>query len=167
MRASDVPVTGVNLARVTQLVNKTNQFNVTGHRRQSSDIEALATRPDGWARAFTLADRFGDHGLIGVLLCAADAPDVWRIDTWVMSCRVLGRGMERFMFERLHDAASAAGVARIVGAYRPTKRNQPVADLFPQLGFELVASDAEEVLYALAVGRGAKPPAHAIELVTA
>jgi FkbH-like protein len=167
MRASDVPVTSDNLARVTQLVNKTNQFNVTARRHQSSEIEAIAGRADAWARAFTLSDRFGDHGLIGVLLCVADAPQSWHIDTWVMSCRVLGRGMERFMFERLHDAARAAGVRRIVGTYKPTKRNQPVAELFPQLGFETVAATGEESAYVFAITERAELPAHTIELVTA
>jgi FkbH-like protein len=164
MRACDVPVSTGNLARVTQLVNKTNQFNLTTRRHQSSEIEALSTRPGGWARAFTLSDRFGDHGLIGLVLCVADSPDTWQIDTWVMSCRVLGRGMERFMFERLLDAARAGGVRRIVGVYRPTKRNGLVAELFPQLGFHLLSSDAEETWYDFRVAEGARPPTHAIEL---
>jgi FkbH-like protein len=167
MRASDVPLTAGNLARVTQLVNKTNQFNLTGRRRQSSEIDAIATRAAGWARAFTLTDRFGDHGLIGVVLCVADASDAWEIDTWVMSCRVLGRGMERFMFDRLLEAARGAGIRRLVGVYRPTTRNEQVAQLFPQLGFVVLASSPEETSYGFDVSEVAPAPAHAIELATA
>ena len=149
MRATDVPVGPANLARVTQLINKTNQFNLTTRRRTEAAVAQIAADDSAWVHAFHLADRFGDHGLIGVLICTAPAPGVWEIDTWLMSCRVLGRRMERFMFERLREAALAAGISRLVGVYRPTAKNAQVADLYPQLGFRPAAADADGQRYDL------------------
>lgn len=166
MRASDVPVGPDTLPRVTQLVNKTNQFNLTTRRHVSAEIQAMADDARGWARAFALSDRFGDHGLVGVLTCVPDGPELWEIETWVMSCRVLGRGMERFMAERMLAAAQTAGVQRIRGVYRPTARNGQVADLFAQLGFAHVSSTEGESRYELVVSAAAEPPEHAIMLAT-
>jgi FkbH-like protein len=149
MRASAVDVTAANIGRVTQLINKTNQFNLTTRRYTDSQVSRLAAAPDGWARAFHLADRFGDYGLIGVLLCAPAGPERWEIDTWLMSCRVLGRRMEHFMFDRLCEAARAAGITSIVGVYRPTAKNPQVADLFTRLGFDLTAEGPDERRYVL------------------
>ena len=147
MRASAVAVTTANIGRVTQLVNKTNQFNLTTRRYTESQIARLAADHAGWARAFRLADRFGDYGLIGVVLCVTAARDSWEIDTWLMSCRVLGRRMEHFMFDQLCDAARAAGITSIVGVYRPTAKNKQVADLFTRLGFRAMADEPDEARY--------------------
>ena len=147
IRASAVDITSTNIGRVTQLVNKTNQFNLTTRRYTEAQISRLAADPAGWARAFHLADRFGDYGLIGVLCCAPGARDTWEIDTWLMSCRVLGRRVEHFMFDRLCDAAREAGITSIVGVYRPTARNAQVADLFTRLGFRPTAEEPNELRY--------------------
>ena len=147
MRASAVSITTANIGRVTQLVNKTNQFNLTTRRYTDSQIARLAADQAGWARAFRLADRFGDYGLIGVLLCIPTARDSWEIDTWLMSCRVLGRRVEQFMFDHLSEAARAAGITSIVGVYRPTAKNTQVADLFTRLGFRVTAEEPDEVRY--------------------
>jgi len=147
MRAAAVNITTGNIGRITQLVNKTNQFNLTTRRYTDSQIARMAADPDGWARAFHLADRFGDYGLIGVLVCIRSAPDSWEVDTWLMSCRVLGRRMEHFMFDQLCEAARSAGIASIVGMYRPTAKNTQVADLFTRLGFRLTAEQPDEMRY--------------------
>jgi FkbH-like protein len=147
MRASAVAITDANIARVTQLVNKTNQFNLTTRRYSESQVAHLAADQAGWARAFHLTDRLGDYGLIGLLVCVPTAPDSWEIDTWLMSCRVLGRRVEHFMFDRLCEAARAAGIATIVGVYRPTAKNAQVADLFTRLGFRLAGEEPEEMRY--------------------
>ena len=147
IRASAVIITAANIGRVTQLVNKTNQFNLTTRRHTDAQIARLAADPAGWARAFHLADRFGDYGLIGVLLCVPAARDTWEIDTWLMSCRVLGRRVEHFMFDQLCEAARAAGVTSIVGVYRPTAKNTQVADLFTRLGFRLAAEEPDAVRF--------------------
>ena len=147
MRASAVVITTANIGRVTQLVNKTNQFNLTTRRYTDSQIARLAADQAGWARAFHLADRFGDYGLVGLLLCVATARDSWEIDTWLMSCRVLGRRMEHFMFDQLCEAARAAGITSIVGVYRPTAKNAQVADLLTRLGFRATAEEPDETRY--------------------
>ena len=138
MQATVSPVSAQNLARVTQLVNKTNQFNVTTRRYTEAQVSAIAAIPRAWTGVFELSDRFGHHGTVGLLFCVpadAAAADTWEIDTWLLSCRVLGRTLEHFMLDRALDAARAAGVSRLVAIYRPTPKNGLVADLFDRLGF--------------------------------
>lgn len=137
MQAKVSPVDEQNIARVTQLTNKTNQFNLTTKRYTQGQVEQLAARAEAWTGVFQLADRFGDHGIIGVMFAVpAGEPKTWEIDTWLMSCRVLGRQMEIFMFNQLVEAAQKAGIERLVGVYRPTAKNVQVADLYQRLGFE-------------------------------
>jgi FkbH-like protein len=151
MRASAEPITPKNVARVTQLTNKTNQFNVTTRRYTEAQVAHIADDPRGWTRAFHLSDRFGSYGLVGVLFCILLNDDSWEIDTWLMSCRVLGRQSEQFMFDRMMQAASSRGIREIVGVYRPTAKNPLVADLFDKFGFEKISSSEAEVRYSIAV----------------
>ncbi len=152
LRAWAEGITPKNLARVTQLTNKTNQFNATTRRYTEAQVQQLASDPSAWASAFHLADRMGDYGLIGEIFCRpAGAPDTWEIDTWLMSCRVLGRQMEKFMFDHLIAAAQERGIQTIVGVFRPTAKNGLVRDLYDQLGFTRTAESAEEVRYQIAV----------------
>ncbi len=169
LEASMVPVSDANLARVTQLVNKTNQFNVTTRRYTEAQVRQLAQRPRSWTGAFHLSDRVGAYGLIGVLFCIATGPepDQWEIDTWLMSCRVLGRQMERFMFDRMLEAAAALGVRKVTGIYRPTGKNSLVEDLYPKLGFSKASETPEEVRYVIAVPESLAPTAQHIRNVSA
>jgi len=148
LEASVEPVTEKNLKRVTQLVNKTNQFNVTARRYNEAQVQAIAAEADGWAGAFRMSDRMGSYGLIGVLFCQLLDGEAWEIDTWLMSCRTLGRQMEKFMFDRLVEAACARGIRKVVGVYRPTAKNGLVKDLYGQMGFRSVG---EEGRYELTV----------------
>lgn len=138
MRALVGRIDALNMSRVVQLMNKTNQFNLTTRRRTVAAVEELLARPGAhgiWAR---LADRFADHGLIAVGIgIERDAPDgrVLEIDTLLMSCRVLGRGMEAAVVGELARLARDAGCVRVEGLYIPTERNGMVADLYPRLGF--------------------------------
>src|SRR5215510_6718578 len=102
MRAACEPVTDANAERVTQLVNKTNQFNLTTRRRTHAEVRQIAA--SGWTGVFSLQDRFGDYGIIGVMFAPPVDRHSWEIDTWLMSCRVLRRDVERFMLDRLIDA---------------------------------------------------------------
>ena len=156
MRAAFMPVNDQNLARVTQLVNKTNQFNLTTRRYTEAQVAAIAAR-GGWTGVFDLTDRFGQHGIVGLMFCVPSDSRTWEIDTWLMSCRVLGRTLERFMLDRAIDAAKAAGVSRLVGVYRKTAKNGLVADLFDRLGFTLEAEDGDERRYELTVGQATTP----------
>ena len=162
MHSVVAPISAENLTRVAQLVNKTNQFNLTGRRLQANEIQALLEEPRSFGAAFTLSDRFGDHGLISVLLCRSPEPSCWEIHAWVMSCRVLGRGMERFVAERMVEAARAAGIDRVVGTYRPTGRNELVRNLLQELGFTRVATSPDEERYEYGVNDPRPFPSHAI-----
>lgn len=127
------------LPRVAQLVGKTNQFNVTTRRHGLEAIRAFALDPGTVDLALELRDRFADHGLVGVLI-ATRAGDVLDIDTWLLSCRVIGRTAEHAMLARLAAGAKELGCARLRGTYVPTGRNGVVADLYPKLGFEQVGT---------------------------
>jgi FkbH-like protein len=127
-----------NLGRVAQLVGKTNQFNLTTRRHAQADIARMAqddTHAVLWLR---LADRFGDLGLIAVGILTLDGEDAV-IDSFVMSCRAMGRRAEVALAAELVEAARALGARRIVGDYLPTPRNGIVAELYATLGFERIA----------------------------
>lgn len=133
------------LARATQLTNKTNQFNLTTRRYTEPDVEKLAADPKGVAVTLRLADRFGDNGLISVVIARPDEalpPNELLIDTWLMSCRVLGRQVEQATLRVLADAARARGAGALVGEYRPTAKNGMVADHYGKLGFVPAAAPA-------------------------
>jgi FkbH-like protein len=151
LEAAVEEVTAKNLARVTQLVNKTNQFNVTTRRYTEAQIHAMAGDPRGWVGAFQMSDRMGSYGLIGLLCCRPADRGIWEIDTWLMSCRTLGRQMEKFMFDRLIEAAVERRVDHIVGVYLPTAKNGLVKELYDQMGFRRIRESGDEVRYELDV----------------
>jgi FkbH-like protein len=153
LRAAVLPVSDAHLARVTQLINKTNQFNLTSRRYTEGQVKHIAADPSCWAAAFEMSDRMGSYGLIGVMLCrpAGGPAPAWEVDTWLMSCRTLGRQMERFMFDRLLEAARERGIRRLIGVYRPTQKNVLVRDLYEKLGWEPAAKSSDEDRYLLDV----------------
>jgi FkbH-like protein len=130
-----------SLPRVTQLINKTNQFNVTTRRYAEAELRAFVERPASIGLQFRLADRFGDNGLIAVILARAQTPERLVVDTLLMSCRVLGRGVELAMMNALVALARRRGVRELVGEYLPSGRNAMVADLYHRLGFALSSRD--------------------------
>jgi len=134
MVATIGPLDETNMARVVQLINKTNQFNVTTRRRDRGGVEALIAEPGVEHFWLRLRDRFADHGLIAVVI-AKPAGASLEIDTLLMSCRVIGRGVETLMRNELAERAGMAGYSEIRGVYVPTPRNKLVAELFPKLGF--------------------------------
>lgn len=132
------PISPIDLPRAAQLINKTNQFNLTTRRRTAAELEAFLAEPDNLGYCFRLRDRFGDSGLISVILARPDPalePGELLIDTWLMSCRVLGRGVEAAAFEVLARAAGERGFASLLGEYRATERNGLVARHYEKLGF--------------------------------
>jgi FkbH-like protein len=116
------PVNALNLARVTQLINKTNQFNTTTIRRTEAEVAALAADPRGLALQFRLLDRFGDNGIVSVMLLEP-AGDALELVNWVMSCRVFGRQLEDEALNILADLARDRGVAAIRARLVPTPKN--------------------------------------------
>jgi FkbH-like protein len=161
MKASCEPVTDENIERATQLTNKTNQFNLTTKRRTLAEVRHVAAT--GWTGVFSLQDRYGDYGIIGLMFCVPGAePACWEIDTWLMSCRVLRRDVEKFMMDCAVEAAKAAGIAMLRGRYVRTEKNGQVAELFPSLGFETVARSEDEGTYELRVDNVTSPFSRAI-----
>jgi FkbH-like protein len=138
MELDIAPLDRLSLARATQLINKTNQFNLTTRRTTETEMAAFAADPERAVLVARLRDRFGDNGLISVAiarLAESDGAPALDIETWVMSCRVFGRRVEFAMRDALAEAARAKGARWLLGRYRPTQRNGLVAELFPQLGF--------------------------------
>jgi FkbH-like protein len=127
----------VYLERITQLVNKTNQFNLTTRRYTFAEIEEITSNTKYISLYGRLMDMFGDNGLISVIIGRLDdSAAVLHIDLWIMSCRVLERDMEFAMLDALVDRAKAAGIFRILGYYSRTAKNGMVADHYAKLGFD-------------------------------
>ncbi|WP_035662250.1 HAD family hydrolase [Bradyrhizobium sp. Ec3.3] len=122
-------------ARLTQLINKSNQFNLTTRRYTESQVEQLETDPAVMTLHARLIDKFGDNGLICVVICRATGFARWTIDSWLMSCRVLGRGVEQAVLSEIVRRARAAGIETLEGLYVPTDRNEMVRDHYGKLGF--------------------------------
>jgi FkbH-like protein len=132
---SPVPAHEGVMDRVIQLIHKTNQFNVTSRRHDRATVEAWIADPSVYCTVFDLVDRYGPYGLIGVLI-AVPAGAGYVVDTWLLSCRAMGRTVERGMFAHLAGWLQGRGVKILEGEYVPTRKNAPVKDLFPSLGFE-------------------------------
>jgi FkbH-like protein len=152
MRMIAGPVDEMSLARVTQLINKTNQFNLTTVRLSEAEVCAAMRDPKFVTLQVRLEDRFGDNGIIAVLLARVNGADAV-IEEWLMSCRVLGRRVEEACLNVLTEACAAHGVKRLVGVYRPTEKNSMVREMYAGLGFVRVSGDASgETTWELALG---------------
>ena len=134
----------VGLARIVQLINKTNQFNLTTRRVNEERIQALIDDDSALTLQIRLLDQFGDNGIIAIVAGSPDGGvgDI-RLDTWLMSCRVLGRGMEEETLNLVVAEARRLGALRLIGEYRPTAKNGMVREHYQRLGFTRV-SDAED-----------------------
>jgi FkbH-like protein len=129
------PFDEANLGRIVQLINKTNQFNLTTRRITDAECLALIGRPDCYTQFMRLKDRFGDSGITGVLIAFVEHGSL-RIDNWLLSCRVLGRRVEDAMLAAALDFAAAENCEYAVGEYIPTAKNAQVSGLFEKYGFE-------------------------------
>jgi FkbH-like protein len=143
-----------DLGRITQLINKTNQYNLTTIRRTLDEVRALAASDDWRLYAFRVTDKFGEYGLVGVIIIKiSDDRQRWTIDSLMMSCRVLGRGVEAALIGGLADDARAEGAVEFVGSYIPTAKNAICKSFLPDQGFtptgeqewQLALSDAPAV----------------------
>lgn len=131
--------------RIAQLINKSNQFNLTSRRYSEAEVAACEADPTCTTLQVRLADRFGDNGMISVIICRTRSKATWEIDTWLMSCRVLGRGVEQMVLRELLRQASNIGIRKLIGIYRPTERNALVRDHYARLGFTQIKGDEEGV----------------------
>ncbi len=134
----------VDLTRVAQLIGKTNQFSTTTRRHSLEDVARFAADDRCLTLQFRLVDRFGDNGLVSVMILFPDpqSTDLLEIDTWVMSCRVFGRQLEREAMNIAVETARRMGVQAFRADYIPTAKNGVVSELYPALGFTRVQEDA-------------------------
>ena len=140
-----LPFDEVNLPRIVQLINKTNQFNLTTRRRTDAEVRALMTA-GAYTQAMRVRDRFGDSGLTGVLIAIPEGEGL-RIDTWLMSCRVLGRRLEEVVFAALVRYAAESRRKNITAEYIPTSKNHLVADLYARLGCTQTNCDGDRRIF--------------------
>lgn len=138
-----------NTPRVAQLSQRSNQFNLRTVRYTEDEIKALSTNPAFACFSFTLEDKFGDNGLICVIILEKKDAETLFVNTWFMSCRVLKRGMENFTLNTLVAYAKKNGFKKIIGEYLPTLKNGMVKDHYPNLGFtKFEGTDTDQyVLY--------------------
>ncbi|MCR5496389.1 MAG: HAD-IIIC family phosphatase [Paludibacteraceae bacterium] len=134
--------TKFNIPRVAQLSQRSNQFNLRTVRYTEADVAAMAEDPEVIDLSFTLEDKFGDNGLIAVVIMRKQDADTLFVDTWFMSCRVLKRGMENFTLNTMVERAKAAGYKRIIGEYLPTPKNKMVEPHYTGLGFTKMEGSA-------------------------
>jgi FkbH-like protein len=133
--------TPFNTPRVAQLSQRSNQFNLRTVRYTDGEIVALGASDKHVCLSFTLEDKFGDNGLICVIIMEKQDAKTLFVDTWLMSCRVLKRGMENFTLNTMVEYAKAYGFERIVGEYIPTLKNGMVKEHYLNLGFAPLAEN--------------------------
>lgn len=137
------PFDNIGRSRIIQLINKSNQYNLTTRRYTEAEIEKLETDPAVFTLQGRLSDRLGDNGMITVVICRLADAASWEIDTWLMSCRVLGRKVEHAVLNEILRQAHISGVECLVGFYRPTDRNKLAASHYSNLGFQAVSEDRD------------------------
>lgn len=133
------------MSRIAQLTNKSNQFNLTTKRYSQTDIEAVAHDADHITLYGKLGDKFGDNGVVSIVIGRIDGPDrdELHMELWLMSCRVLKRDMEYAMMDELVAKAKAIGIKKIIGYYYPTAKNAMVKDFYSLQGFSKIKEDEE------------------------
>ncbi|MBM0108890.1 HAD family hydrolase [Steroidobacter sp. S1-65] len=140
MRAILAPFEPIARSRITQLINKTNQFNLTNRRYTELQVEEYERADSAFTLQVRLLDRFGDNGIVAVAICLKNS-SAWTIDTWLMSCRVFNRKIEHCMLNHIVTCARAAGATALVGEYIPSDRNGLVEHHYPNMGFGIYARE--------------------------
>lgn len=145
MKAEIQGFNSLYMARIAQLTNKSNQFNLTTKRYSQSDIEKVADDPKRITLYGKLGDKFGDNGVVSIVIGRIDGEynDELHMELWLMSCRVLKRDMEYAMMDELVEKAKSVGVKKIIGYYYPTAKNGMVKDFYALQGFDKIDEDAE------------------------
>jgi FkbH-like protein len=132
--------------RIAQLINKTNQFNLTTHRYSEAEVARMESDSHLLTLQARLTDRFGDNGMISLIICGIEDSE-WLIDTWLMSCRVLSRKVEYALANILAEAAASAGATALIGHYIPTERNDLVREHYARLGFSKVGQEGAKTMW--------------------
>jgi FkbH-like protein len=171
MTITFLPFDATGRARIVQLINKSNQYNLTTRRYTEPEVAAAETDPGVFTLQTRLTDMFGDNGMISVVICRPMGHATWEFDTWLMSCRVLGRRVEHMVLRAVLDNARKAGISKLIGVYRPTERNRLVEDHYAKLGFTRVdqtspgAPDLSATFWELQV-ESAEPASAPMKVVT-
>ena len=140
MKMTSTQFDAAGRSRISQLINKSNQFNLTTKRYSEVDVKNFEEDPLFFTRQIRLKDVFGDNGMISVIICKKES-DAWTIDTWLMSCRVVGRKVEIAVLQEIIFNAKKARINKLIGKYIPTNRNVIVKDLYKKLGFTNTSKD--------------------------
>ncbi len=161
MKGTIKPFEAVYMARIAQLTNKSNQFNLTTRRYTQSDVEQFAGSSDYITRYGKLEDKFGDNGVVSVVIgrkgsmtdasvyqsgervTSASGNDVLHLELWLMSCRVLKRDMESAMLDSMVEACKECGIRTIMGYYYPTAKNAMVKDFYDIMGFTKICEQED------------------------
>jgi len=146
--AEIAPVSPSTLSRIAQLTQKTNQFNLTTRRYTEQQVSAMAGRSGWQVLSIRVRDRFGDHGLVGVTI-TRDEDEACEIDTFLLSCRVIGRTVETALLSNLAHGAVQRGRTCLCGWFLPTKRNSPSREFYSHHGFELKTQNDEGSFWTL------------------
>ena len=125
------------LQRLVQMLNKTNQFNLTTQRYQTAEVAQFLNSEKHLVYTLQVSDRFSDQGIVGVAIIEKE-DCCWRIDSLLMSCRVIGFSVESAFLHRIYEHARQAGIKTLTGEFIPTKKNQPAKEFYPQHGFTLI-----------------------------
>jgi len=160
------PFDATQRARIVQLINKSNQYNLTTRRYTDPEVTQAEDDPEVFTLQVRLADVFGDNGMISVVICRPGEEGVWEIDTWLMSCRVLGRKVEHMVLREILKHARAAGISKLSGTYKPTDRNKLVADHYAKLGFTKLAEGESGLTRWELLVEGADPESAPMEVVS-
>ena len=155
--AEVAPVTAATLARVAQLTQKTNQFNLTTRRYSEQEVDGLARRSGWTVLSIAVRDRYGDNGLVGVAI-TADADQVCEVDTFLLSCRVIARTVETAFLSVISEQARARGCRALRGVYIPTRKNAPCKDFYVSHGFTQVKAEGDTTVWELDLRDGRVVP---------
>src|ERR1022692_987052 len=163
--AEIAPVNAQTLARVSQLTQKTNQFNLTTRRYTEQQIAGMAAAPNWRVWSLRVKDRYADNGLVGVAIARVDG-EVCEIDSFLMSCRVIGRTLETAFLARLAADAREQGAKVLQGWFRPTKKNAPALEFYREHGFEVAERTEEGVLWKFDLTRQTIPPPEWVSILS-
>ena len=125
-----------SIPRISQLTLKTNQFNLTTKRYQEEEISKFSSSEDKIVECVQVSDKFGDNGITGTYIIEKKNNEEWIIDTFLLSCRIMGRGIEEMMMNQIIEKGKLSGIKRIKGKFIPTAKNKPAENFYEELGFK-------------------------------
>ena len=147
----------ITIPRIAQLIAKTNQFNMTTRRYTEEQVRELTGRPDFLIVSLSARDRFGDNGIVGVAIVEKGSMQ-WRIDTFLLSCRVIGRRIEETLLAYIADQASKEGAGALIGEFIPTGKNMPAKGFYANNGFTRTSSTEAMELWEYDLSKGYSYP---------